>query len=1407
MDSPTLSPPVIECAFGAPTRLRLGTYFLAYLGVLITVRLLAPCIFWWNFAPNCYATRVTVLQNTMSTHDAPALYENTVQAVDSGNIDSLERTILAQGESPERDDDRLAQAVESKNLVILSSVINTLSKTHKREDVLADALVIGCEKGRYEAVHHLLADERADPNVPSATSKQSKAIPALIVAVNQLQTAKSDTIALNHARGPRPQFSAAQQMDQTGSNDASGRTKIIESLLYYGALLTACDPDKRNVLFHIISGEIADTLLTARAGSELQQALASRDESGNDALMSAILRDCDSSVSLALITHGANIRTVDNDDRTTLMSAGWKGRIDVVERLLQDESLVKTKDKRGRTIWHHVASYNTHVRDEDVVRLLSIISENDASVNATDVQDRTPLHFCSIFGTLNVAKALLESNRATVGIAEPNENKTALHFAAAYGDHAMVKLLIGNGAERVALCNSNLMPLHLACGSEAGNVDAVEILLAKKADAQLKARTEDNMTPLHIAAAHGHVGIVEALLRTPGFANVDAHCQGGWTALHLACGRQLADHSPTDSTRVEAQESRYPAVVKALLKAGSQVNQKSQTCRTALHIAAEFGHVEIVKLLLKQRDVQFAAKDSHGNTPLLDAARSEHRNEILPLLAPWTNHSIEALPENVKQSAQDFDANVIDFEKISGARPRRHKIPVFDLLYKSSSEPGAISRKGVSTIPDPANEGGFRWIHLPANNLHWCHTLLTKHFIEGGFEDVDGFKDLERTLSQQQYRGRKTHSQFMRPTCSVPSHQPGAQSRFNQNASGGAFHPERANSLEVLDSDSAPPDPKNFTSPTDKDLSGLTHPELDRRNDRGTTAHRPPQLWSPPANGTPADQTVPVSPSKIKTEPRKEPDNPANEAFRAFLFLPYLALESERNVKAMHDRSERTVTPGDRDIRLHQAYSDWEANDYGLHIRRTLDQFFYRNVDTRQRDDDQVVLRYQRKENPGAAAQSNPCGLVSVPNESAQDFDIIMVDQLWVWVLGPGLVVTSFPQKWEQSRRELPDLLSSVLEKLDPRTGDPVQSIYGLAACIVGQCMSACDRAMYQSHKASVFDMFSGSVGNAMNEEVKLFSRFEKASIIASRWVKRTLRHNTIKDSIERQNLETSYDRALQSVSSQHASPENGENTDEPSFVEDLLDIQHETHLLEEVKDIRDELGILLQVTEEQHFVHGEILTTFHPALKPGSNSSDRQKIEIILGEQNFSLHQQKIEIKNMMKQVGSVYKSIRDLLDHKQKHANAIEARYARKQASDTAKAGRTLMVFTTVTVIFLPLSFLAAFFAINIKELPHAGDNQQMSLAFIMRNVVGVGLGTALVFVLLAWHYHRVVPWGLIEKARLFFWNSYESSQTWFSKGAREGQPEGTETLVLAKGFVADGLLERGVRQNRVQHDEERQ
>ena len=111
-----------------------------------------------------------------------------------------------------------------------------------------------------------------------------------------------------------------------------------------------------------------------------------------------------------------------------------------------------------------------------------------------------------------------------------------------------------------------------------------------------------------------------------------------------------------------------------------------------------------------------------------------------------------------------------------------------------------------------------------------------------------------------------------------------------------------------------------------------------------------------------------------------------------------------------------------------------------------------------------------------------------------------------------------------------------------------------------------------------------------------------------------------------------------------------------------------------------------------------------------------------------------------MDKQAERIYVSIRDLLDLKQKHANAVEASYARIQASETARQGQILMVFTIVTVIFLPLSFIAAFLDLEIAEYPHHQGSQQLTLGYALKYTLGIGGGIAALSVILALSANRM-------------------------------------------------------------------
>jgi hypothetical protein len=67
-----------------------------------------------------------------------------------------------------------------------------------------------------------------------------------------------------------------------------------------------------------------------------------------------------------------------------------------------------------------------------------------------------------------------------------------------------------------------------------------------------------------------------------------------------------------------------------------------------------------------------------------------------------------------------------------------------------------------------------------------------------------------------------------------------------------------------------------------------------------------------------------------------------------------------------------------------------------LHIRRTLDQYYYLGMDsTKQRDEDQVVAK-----RPLSEILKN---LNNSDTQRPSDPEVIMVDQLWLWIIDKGI--------------------------------------------------------------------------------------------------------------------------------------------------------------------------------------------------------------------------------------------------------------------------------------------------------------------------------------------------------------------------------------------------------------------
>jgi len=93
--------------------------------------------------------------------------------------------------------------------------------------------------------------------------------------------------------------------------------------------------------------------------------------------------------------------------------------------------------------------------------------------------------------------------------------------------------------------------------------------------------------------------------------------------------------------------------------------------RTALHLAASKGHLDLVRLLLERHGASHAVRDRYGGTPLDDAIRHGHV-DVVHLLQSLSKRHIEptvVYVERLIQAAADDDAATVGLLVSSGLDP------------------------------------------------------------------------------------------------------------------------------------------------------------------------------------------------------------------------------------------------------------------------------------------------------------------------------------------------------------------------------------------------------------------------------------------------------------------------------------------------------------------------------------------------------------------------------------------------------------------------------------------------------------------------------------------------------------------------------------------------------------------
>ena len=569
----------------------------------------------------------------------------------------------------------LIAAVIHRHIDVVKLLIKAKFDVNAHNERHKTALMYAAEKADY-AIAQLLLKEDVDVNKQDKEGETA----LMLAATHPLGTGlvlellkKGADVNLTNSRGETALMCACT-------------ANIVKALIAKGAKVNAQRFDGKTAL-SIRAGmpnsfEVCKELLAQGADPNIEDKAGHTALEGSNFINADVFDGEEKNTIKELLRYGANPKSLKCDNFIALVCIMYTSSLAITKLFFaNNKNDLNKKDKEG-----NCAITFTPFYDGTGLIIKELLATKRVNIDAQDRDGKTCLMSIAEINDAKTLKALLEAG-ANPNL-QDNNGYTALMYAVDNNSLETVSALLSNDKIDVnKSSNAGVTALGLAV-LNCNEIIAQQLLNSPKIDVNVT--DSFDRTVLMIAAKQGNIKIVNMLLK----------CRSLGNGINL----DLTDEKEKTAL-MHAVKNNHTQIVRALLSAGANPMPSSiwpDDNTNPLFIAAANGYIEIVKLFLAQKSIDFNCKGTRNMTVLIMAVLRGQLEVVNLLLSKL----------NIRKTLLEVKAEINGQTALMFAASNGHVEIVKELLKAGANINKQSCTEGLTALMLAAENGHIAVIKL-----------------------------------------------------------------------------------------------------------------------------------------------------------------------------------------------------------------------------------------------------------------------------------------------------------------------------------------------------------------------------------------------------------------------------------------------------------------------------------------------------------------------------------------------------------------------------------------------------------------------------------------------------------------------------------------------------------------------